>query len=165
MRLVLFRHGTAEPREGYRGGADAERPLTPEGRTRTRRAARGLAKELGPVTAIATSPYRRARETAALLAAAFEVKPTERAGLEPGGEIADLEAWLAEQPADAVAIAVGHEPGLGLAASWFLAGVTTSFAPLKKAGAIALDFEALPAPGTASLAFAWTGKQLRRAGR
>lgn len=165
MRLVLFRHGSAEPREGYRGGGDAERPLTPEGRTRTRRAARGLARELGPVTAIATSPYRRARETAALLAAAFEVNPTERAGLAPGGEVEDLVAWLAGQPDHAVAIAVGHEPGLGLAASWFLAGVSTSFAPLKKAGAIALDFDGPPAPATASLAFAWSGRQLRRAGR
>lgn len=165
MRLVLFRHGPAEPREGYRGGADAERPLTSEGRTRTRQAARGLARELGRVTVIATSPYRRARETAEILEKALGLKASAREGLAPGGEIADLCAWLDGQPADAVAVAVGHEPGLGLAASWFLAGVATSFAPMKKAGAIALDFDGSLEPGSAALAFAWTGKQLRRAGR
>ncbi len=163
MRLILFRHGPAEPRENYRGGADAGRPLTAEGRSKTRQAARGLGRQLDRVTDILTSPYVRARETADILATVFEVAVVEFEGLAPGDEAARLETWLAERPPDTVAIAVGHEPGLGDAASFFLAGRTTGFAPLKKAGAIALGFDEKPASGNAWLEFAMTGKQLRRA--
>ena len=69
MRLLFIRHAIAEDRDEWAksGRPDAERPLTDRGRDRMRRAARGLARLLPRPDLIATSPYLRAAETAAIV--------------------------------------------------------------------------------------------------
>ncbi len=165
MRLLIFRHGPAAPREEYRGRPDAERPLTRQGEERTRAAARGLATWVEKVHVIATSPYLRAAQTAEILGDRFGIEPQTTDALLPGADPALLVEWLRELPHDSVVAVVGHEPDLGEAASWLLSGRTTSFTPLKKAGVIALDFPFEVRSAAASLAFAMTGGQLRRTGR
>ncbi len=71
--LFLFRHGTAE--ETRPGLPDPERALTPEGRDRFARAARFWAPWFPEGTVLLCSPYRRARETAALLRDALPGHP------------------------------------------------------------------------------------------
>lgn len=74
MKLVLLRHEIAAPREpGAAVETDAKRPLTDEGRKRARRAARGLHRLLGGIDRLASSPLRRARETAEALASSLEL--------------------------------------------------------------------------------------------
>ncbi|MGB8932958.1 MAG: histidine phosphatase family protein, partial [Anaeromyxobacteraceae bacterium] len=66
LRLFFVRHAQAE---GNHPLGDWARRLTPEGRDAFRARAEALAAEV-KLARILTSPYARARETAALLAAA-----------------------------------------------------------------------------------------------
>ena len=84
MKILLVRHALALPR-GTPGVLDAERPLTPEGRARFSLAARGLARLVGRVDVLLTSPRARARETAGIAARAIRhVEPVIEPAL--GGE-------------------------------------------------------------------------------
>jgi phosphohistidine phosphatase len=67
--LVLLRHGPAGKR--LEGAGDDARPLTAEGRRKTREAVRGLAHLMPKPDAIWTSPLVRARQTAELAAREF----------------------------------------------------------------------------------------------
>ena len=90
MKVCFVRHGPAVPR-GTPGIEDDARPLTPEGRTRTREAARGIrALKLG-IDGIWTSPLPRARETAEILARALRLpKPEVTDLLRPGASPAGM---------------------------------------------------------------------------
>ncbi len=119
--LLLIRHGIAvEP--GF-GLADADRPLTEEGWTRTRAAMKGLLKAGWLPDAACTSPYRRAAETLAclqeaVLKAGFHAIPSDSwAGLRPEGDCAAAEAWFrarlgAAEPGHVLAV-FSHQPFLG----------------------------------------------------
>ena len=61
--LYLVRHGLAEER-GDAWPDDTKRPLTDEGISRMRKAARGLARLGVSVEVVLTSPLVRARQTA-----------------------------------------------------------------------------------------------------
>src|SRR2546430_7070784 len=70
MRLLVVRHAIAEDREAFARSHkdDSTRPLTPDGRRKMERAALGL-KELVPeLDVLAASPYKRAIETAEIIA-------------------------------------------------------------------------------------------------
>ena len=88
---------------------DAERPLTPEGERGFRAAARGLARLVRP-DVLLTSPLRRARQTAAIAAAAWgaiEAMPV--LALASGDVDAILDA-LEIHSLEATVAMVGHEP-------------------------------------------------------
>jgi phosphohistidine phosphatase len=72
MQLYLLRHGIAE--DASAGMRDADRALTPEGKSKLRDVLSRAAQALVQPTLILTSPYRRARETAELAAALLKVK-------------------------------------------------------------------------------------------
>ncbi len=158
---VLFRHGAALPpaQAEALGVADAERPLTEQGRRRTALAARGLASLFRPERLLA-SPSRRAQETARLLAAAWA-----------GSVAVETVPWLAPEAALETAFAhaqggrwllVGHEPGLsGLVARALCDGCTASM-ELKKAGAALVRFAQRPAPGRGELVWLLPPRVLRR---
>jgi probable phosphoglycerate mutase len=80
--FLLLRHGatahTAEKRFSGAGGADPE--LSSEGEAQARRAAAEVATR-GPVDAVVSSPLRRARQTADLVAGALGVQVREVEGL------------------------------------------------------------------------------------
>lgn len=63
MRLYILRHGEAEPR----AASDAERGLTARGRAEIASIAEQLAARGERVELVLSSPYRRARETAAIV--------------------------------------------------------------------------------------------------
>src|SRR5512138_523336 len=111
MQLLIVRHGIAVPR-GTPGIADADRPLTPEGRSRFRECAQGIARLVDPADALLTSPWRRARQTAEILAEAWaRPEPVETQAL-AGGSFEDLAAVLANYDEEATVALVGHEPHL-----------------------------------------------------
>lgn len=60
MRLVLLRHGEAEPLRAV----DSERALTVRGRDQARATGTWLSSVAGPSCVLVSSTYRRARETA-----------------------------------------------------------------------------------------------------
>lgn len=170
MQIVLFRHGIAEDRNEFAntGLPDSERPLTRKGVQRTRAAARGLATVLPGLTAVGTSPYLRARQTAELLAGACESGGASATtivdDLQPGSRASGVCRWLEQgSPSDVVAL-VGHEPDLSELMAWFTTGREAGFARFKKAGACLIDFSSMPARGAGELQWLVTPGVLRRLG-
>lgn len=106
-RVYLVRHAKAE---GSAPGGDAARRLTPEGRERFLAHARGLGPRLA-VTRIVTSPFVRARETAALLAQVTGA-PVEEDGALASGASSGREVLALARAAPAGTAFVGHNPEL-----------------------------------------------------
>ena len=123
VRFYLVRHGRAEARHP---GGDAARRLLPEGRAAFSAHARALAAELR-LARIATSPYARAMETAALLgeATGAPVEPVAElsSGASDGRAILRLGAALGDGAA-----LVGHNPELAAAVA-LAAGREVEFPP------------------------------------
>src|SRR5205814_8591066 len=100
MRLLVVRHAIAEDREAFARSHkdDAARPLTPDGRRKMERAALGL-KELVPeLELLAPSPYKRALETAEIIAHAYGDQRVERVPeLPPRPGLHPVIRWLTRQ--------------------------------------------------------------------
>jgi phosphohistidine phosphatase len=110
VTIYLVRHAKAEERAE---GGDAERRLTADGGVRFRTLAAELSGRMA-VARILASPYRRARETAEILAAAtgapIEVEAALASGATPAAEL----LALAREAGPGTAL-VGHNPELGQA--------------------------------------------------
>lgn len=143
MRLLLMRHGIAAPLDEPIK-RDTGRPLTPAGRTQTRRAVAGLRAAGETPDLIATSPLLRAVETAHIVLEVYGYKPeSPRLQIWPELEYAEVGAmWrrLMGQAHETTALVVGHEPGLSRLVAAALTGSPTGFAlDFKKAAVCALD--------------------------
>jgi phosphohistidine phosphatase len=165
MRVILFRHAPAESRDPGRWPDDDERPLTPRGLQRARKAARGVAWLERGITHVITSPAARAAATAEVLWSALgdEVQREEARALAPAGSWRECLRRLAEEPPDSVVALVGHEPDLGKLAGVLLFGAPTAL-PIKKAGACAIDLERA-APGAGHLRWWLPPRALRALAR
>jgi phosphohistidine phosphatase len=147
VELLVVRHAIALDKDeaNERGVPDAERPLTKDGRRRMKRVARGLARSVPKLSAIFSSPWLRAAETAALLRERFSgVESIESDALLPDAEpeaLAEcLMEYLAGRPATSALSLVGHEPHLSTWVSWCLTGQPSSILELRKAGACLVRF-------------------------
>src|SRR3989440_11237276 len=67
MELLVVRHAIAFEHSASRWPDDAERPLSPQGAARARKAALGLKRITPRPARVLVSPLRRARQTAAIL--------------------------------------------------------------------------------------------------
>src|SRR5258707_5535441 len=96
--IFLIRHGMAEDR-GDAWPDDAKRPLTEDGISRLRKAARGLTRAGVSIDLMLTSPLVRARQTAEIIAAELDPHPSisQVDSLSPGGSYAALTADLEKQ--------------------------------------------------------------------
>lgn len=104
-RFYLVRHARTE---GKHPGGDAARRLTPDGRARFAAHADALRPELR-VSSIVTSPLARARETAALLAAATGAPVVADGALASGASSAQDLLALGRRLGEGAAL-VGHNP-------------------------------------------------------
>lgn len=164
MKLLLVRHAIAEEAESFiaAGGADAQRPLTEVGRKKMRKGANRLRSQLGSIDILACSPLVRARETAEIIARAFGDPPiVERAELDYSQPPEAVVHWLAEEPAEAVVAAVGHEPQLSLLAGLLLAGVPRPLVVFRKGGVALLECPGRARAGEGVLHWVLTPSQLR----
>jgi len=111
MELYFLRHGDAGARESW-AGDDRDRPLSDEGKERTRREAQALAGLKLGISLIVSSPYARAWQTAEIVAAAIglsdSLAPDER--LEPGFDASALRQILADHAEVGALMLVGHDP-------------------------------------------------------
>jgi phosphohistidine phosphatase len=140
LELYLIRHGLAGEAGSYEN--DDERPLTDEGKKRTRQVAKRL-QELGiSFDLMLTSPLVRAKQTADILMdVGLAAKLQSVNFLAHGGTIDEWLTWLSSwRPADASAslALVGHEPDLSAWAELLIWGETSDSIVLKKAGVIGL---------------------------
>lgn len=142
MDVLLVRHAKAEEREIFAlsGEEDALRPLTKAGAKEMRKVAKALHRLVPQVDVFASSPLLRAAQTADILATRYAGKVVQLPQLSPGHEPAQVLTWLRSQGDQQCVALVGHEPDLGMLASWLLAGSKQGFMPLKKAAACLLRF-------------------------
>lgn len=166
MHWVLIRHAKAEDKTVFAltGRPDGERPLVPEGRKKMRKNARGLVQAVPGLDRVLSSPYRRALETAEIVAAAYGVEVEAIEELRPATAPADLAARLSGQVLRRCVALVGHEPDLGRLAAWSLTGGSADFAPMKKGAAMLLETDGPLAEGSARLVWSLTPGLLRRLG-
>jgi phosphohistidine phosphatase len=161
--VYLVRHAIAEQRDVVRWPDDSQRPLTPEGAGRFRRAARGLRRIVPSVELVRSSPYIRAWQTAELLhEEAGWPAPLACAPLAGHSATAEaLDALRLHADRESVAL-VGHEPNLSWLASLLLAGAEGVVdLELKKGAAALLELASPPTPGSALLRWSVSPKILR----
>ena len=157
--LYLIRHGVAEER-GDAWPDDAKRPLTQDGTDRMRKAARGLVRIGVKFDAVLTSPFVRTRQTAEIVATAFDERPPIVAieSLAPGGSIQSVLSDLERQARRSRVAIVGHEPGIGELAAR-LAGARYPI-EFKKGAVCRVDVKTFPA-GPGKMRWFMTSKILR----
>ena len=161
--LYLVRHAIAEER-GEKWPDDGKRPLTPDGMTRMRKAARGLERLGVTVDIILASPLVRTRQTADVLSNELKGNPPVATAdsLAPAGSSAAVMQELAKYVRNPRVALVGHEPNLGeLAAQLIGARTPLEF---KKGGMCRIDFDILPPKGGGTLRWFLTPKMLRKLG-
>ncbi len=165
VRVVVVRHGPAEPRDPARWPNDDRRPLTVKGRTQTRRAARGLARVAEPVDRLVTSAADRAAKTAEIVAKQLASAPTVETWpeLAPGNLPEPIFARLrrSARPGQEVVL-VGHEPTLAEFVGMALVGDGISVVHLTRGGAACIEFPGRVRPGAGRLVWLLTRKQLAR---
>jgi len=158
--LYLVRHGVAEER-GDAWPDDTKRPLTAEGMSRMRKAARGLARLGVGLDVVFTSPLVRARQTAEILAGELEPRPplVTIDSLAPDASYAALAADLEKHARKPRIGLVGHEPAIGeLAARLIGSRHSIEF---KKGAICRIDVADLPPAGPGDLRWLLTPKILR----
>jgi len=135
MDLLILRHGKAETR-GEPGKDDASRLLTPKGAREIRVVSKwmagcGIAPDL-----IASSPLKRARETAEIVADGIsyglEVAIWDELG--PGSDPEAIRERLAGLPDVSMVLLVGHEPHLSHLIAWLVGAGEDARIALGKGG-------------------------------
>ncbi len=168
MDLLVVRHAIAEDREAFArtGKGDEERPLTPAGRRKMEKGARGLRRLVESLDLLATSTLVRATQTGDVLEEAYGgVRTVRLEELAPDAKPAALLRWLGAQRRRRTVALVGHEPHLSAVVELLLTGTTPGFVELKKGGACLLALPRQAAAGGAELRWLLTPGQLRRLGR
>src|SRR5881628_2864960 len=146
MRLLVVRHAIAEDREAFARSHkdDADRPLTAEGRRKMEQAALGLKELIPELDLLAASPYKRALDTAEIVAGAYGSLTVERV------------------PELAPGVGVDREPDLSRLVCTLLANTNGPFLELRKGAACLLEFPGPVGKGAATLDWFLGPKHLRR---
>ena len=142
MHLYVLRHGVAQ--EAAPEHHDAARELTPDGEKKIRRQVKGLRRLGWTFDRVFTSPWLRAKQTAALLEPLCDKEPEETVLLAqpPTRELMQL---VADTNLEHVAV-VGHEPWLGELVQWLALGDPhRDSLVLKKGGIVWMSGVAMPA--------------------
>lgn len=158
--LYLIRHGLAEER-GDAWPDDAKRPLTDDGISRMRKAARGLARLGVSVDVVLSSPLVRARQTAEIVAGGLDPRPplVNVDSLAPDGSYAAVIADLEKHARKTRIALVGHEPAIGELAARLIGSRRAIV--FKKGAVCRIDVDDLPPAGPGELRWLLTPKILR----
>jgi phosphohistidine phosphatase len=162
MDLLIVRHAIAFDRDRNRWRDDAERPLSPAGMRRARKAAAGLKKLTPRPERVLTSPLVRARQTARILTdVAGWPAAEEMPELSPGEPALAVLELLGADRGKLTAV-VGHQPELGHLLGACLLGAGGALPIEMKKNAVAcVSFPGRPRPGQAALIWLATPKMLR----
>ena len=165
MDCILFRHGIAVEWSDWTG-EDKSRPLTEEGRDKTRQGAKGLQQLDCQPTHVLCSPFLRTQQTAEILQEALKFPGNIQFCPELFSEAPPRQLFtlLATFPKKGVVLCVGHEPHLGHTAAIMLCGQPLNGLSMKKAGACRIQFQGSPAPGEGLLHWWMAPNQLRMLG-
>lgn len=128
MDLILWRH--AEALDMRELDNDLDRSLTGKGERQAHRMAQWLNRQLPDSTRVLVSPARRAQQTAAALDRKFKTVPA----LAPDGTVEGLLHAVRWPDSREPVLVIGHQPMLGQAVAYLLAGQTEPW-PVRKAAA------------------------------
>ena len=146
--LYLLRHGDAVSSPHL---ADADRPLSDDGRKSVEAAGMLLKRLAAPIGALVSSPLRRAIQSAEIISQTLGVeKTTQSEYLVPGSRLQDLLDHVQALPADHVLL-VGHEPQLSSLISYLTVGQAGLRVEVKKGSLACLAAEEPVAAGTGTL--------------
>ena len=124
MDLILWRHCEAEP-----GEPDLGRRLTSKGVKQAERMAQWLERHLPDSCRILVSPADRAQQTALALQRKFRTVPELAPGATVGAVLAAANWPDSREPV----LIVGHQPTLGMIASFLLSGEEANWSVRKGA--------------------------------
>ena len=149
--ICILRHGIAIRRDADGSLDDSKRKLTPEGREKMEKIARGLQRLNLDLDWIVTSPLVRAVETAQIISDSFGSKvPLDLCdALRPGEPAEKVLQFLAKQPDRRRIMLVGHEPDLSMLAARLLGAGRDAGLAFKKGGCclVLCDHLSLKMPG------------------
>jgi phosphohistidine phosphatase len=148
MDLIILRHGEAGKRMMVTG-KDEERSLTVSGQEEVKEVADSMAALKLKFDVIATSPLKRASETAAIVAKVLKQEKSLQMWdeLKPEGDTKVLYRRLSKLRAESSVLIVGHEPYLSSMIGVLISGRAASRLSLKKAGVAKVSITTmLPVP-------------------
>lgn len=163
MDLYILRHAIAVERgtKGYR--RDSQRPLTDKGAKKMERIAGGMLGLHLSFDQVFSSPFVRARQTAAIVVDAFHAKGKLKftPHLQVGGDPRKLIDLVGKhcKPESAILL-VGHEPYLSGLISMLITGVKNPSITLKKGGLCRLSVNDLKYGRCATMEWLLTPHQL-----
>lgn len=163
MNLYILRHGLAAERDAAGSGKDSDRPLTSKGERKMWEIAEALEALKLSFDLILSSPYTRARQTAQIVAEAFNARRELEFSdtLTPNGSAKKLiELIAAIRPPPEDVLLVGHEPYLSELVSLLVTGDTGASVVLRKGGLCKLAVESLKPGRCAALEWLLTPKQM-----
>lgn len=165
--LYLMRHGIAADLDSLGSSDDSSRPLTPEGKLKLRASAKGLDRLGVEWDWVVTSPFKRAVETAEVVAESIAATaPRDVCDVLAQAEVpaSKVISFLAQHADRCRVLLVGHEPSLsGLASEFVGASHTANFA-FKKGGCCMISFEDFPSKAPGLLVWWLTPRLLRKFG-
>ncbi len=162
MRLYIARHGIAYDLGQQGIHRDEDRPLNPQGVSRTTRAAHGFRTLGHPPTLIGSSPLVRAWQTAEIFHQELEIS----AGIEtcdfmaPGGTISTAFHWINAQTHQTVML-VGHLPDVDWLTQACLPAKQRVQRHFKKAAIACIVFESHVSVGRGRLEWFHQPRELR----
>lgn len=162
MQLYILRHGEAGKRIPS-GSKDSERPLTVAGEEEVAEVAKALDRLGVRFDFIATSPLRRASQTAGIVAKVLKVKKgsmEEWDELKPEGKRIELYRKLSQFKPESSVLVVGHEPYLSTVVCEIAFG--SGGVVLKKAGLAKLTVTAFQPKIRGELRWLLTPKLLKK---
>ncbi len=163
MDLIILRHGEAG-KSLEAASRDAERALTVSGRKEVEEVAEGLARLKVEVDYIATSPLKRAKETAFIAAKVFKKDDLVEMWdeLKPESETADLYRRLSKLKRDSGVLLVGHEPYLSGMIGELVSGTRQARIILKKAGVAKVEISTFEPKASGDLRWLMTPRQMKK---
>ena len=163
MELVVLRHGEAGRRVAL-ASDDAERGLTVAGKDEVKDVAQAMKRLDLEFDVIATSPLRRARETAEIVAKELGLDKTLRIWdeLKPEADSKILYRRLSRLNQDSCVLMVGHEPFLSTMIGEMITGGRGCHIVLKKSGIAKLEISSFTPAPTAELRWLLTPRVAKR---
>jgi phosphohistidine phosphatase len=164
--LYVLRHGIAVNRGDPAYPLDSDRPLTIKGIKRMRRIAEGMRRMRVGFDLILSSPYRRALETAFVVAREYEAGQDVQTVQALKAEVLPEEVirtLLEKFPTCGRLLLVGHEPQLSALVSTLTSGSAGARPLLKKGGLCKLQVEGLQMGKCATIIWLLTPRQLMSA--
>jgi phosphohistidine phosphatase len=160
MEIYILRHGIAVERGTSGHKKDSDRPLTPEGEAKMHQIAEAILGMELKFDLILSSPYKRAEQTASIVAGELDEEVTFTEFLEPDGNALELVAEINDEKPQRVLL-VGHEPYLSQLISVLTTGGSDAVIELKKGGLCKLTTDKLTFGRCATLNWLLTPKLLR----